>query len=219
MRPIDLLSSRYYSIKPKGHDGGSSRWRARPVMAAAVLLLMSLAVLLPAMVLAQTANQAPRGFTAVPGDERGSIFLDWDQSTDTNIDRYEYQTREVGDTWPANYESIDRSACCDEDNDDSATITRPSVGANFDVGTTYEVRIRAVDNSNVGGTDSDMATVTTGPAAVEMLTATSGHQSATLSWDASTSPDTRCYPLPVPLQGRRLRSVVGQLGQRLPARH
>ena len=59
MRPIDLLSSRYYSIKPKGHDGGSSRWRARPVMAAAVLLLMSLAVLLPAMVLAQTANQAP----------------------------------------------------------------------------------------------------------------------------------------------------------------
>ena len=68
MRPIDLLSSRYYSIKPKGHDGGFSRWRARPVMAAAVLLLMSLAVLLPAMVLAQTANQAPTGLTAVPGD-------------------------------------------------------------------------------------------------------------------------------------------------------
>ena len=68
MRPIDLLSSRYYSIKPKGHDGGSSRWRARPVMAAAILLLMSLAVLLPAMVLAQNANEAPTGFTAVPGE-------------------------------------------------------------------------------------------------------------------------------------------------------
>ena len=182
MRPIDLLSSRYYSIKPKGHDGGSSRWRARPVMAAAILLLMSLAVLLPAMVLAQNVNQAPTGLTAVPGDDRGSIQLDWKQSTDANIERYEYQTREVGDTWPANYEFIDRSNCCDDDNDDSATITRSSVGANFDVGTTYEVRIRAVDNSNVGGTDSDMATVTAGPAAVTMLAATAGHQSVTLTW-------------------------------------
>ena len=78
MRPIDLLSSRYYSIKPKGHDGGGSRWRARPVMAAAILLLMSLAVLLPAMVLAQNANQAPTGLTAVPGEDRGSIQLDWE---------------------------------------------------------------------------------------------------------------------------------------------
>ena len=59
MRPIDLLSSRYNSIKPKGHDGGSSRWRARPVMAAAILLLMSLAVLLPAMVLGAKRQPSP----------------------------------------------------------------------------------------------------------------------------------------------------------------
>ena len=77
MRPIDLLSSRYYSIKPKGHDGGSSRWRARPVMAAAILLLMSLAVLLPAMVLAQSGDQAPPGFTAVAGATENTIDLAW----------------------------------------------------------------------------------------------------------------------------------------------
>ena len=113
MRPIDLLSSRYYSIKPKGHDGGSSRWRARPVMAAAILLLMSLAVLLPAMVLAQSANQAPTGLTAVPGNTEGSIQLDWTQSTDTNILLYEYQTREKGDVWDEfNRQEIFNSACC-----------------------------------------------------------------------------------------------------------
>ena len=90
MRPIDLLSSRYNSIKPKGHDGGSSRWRARPVMAAAILLLMSLAVLLPAMVLAQTANQAPTGLTAVPGEDQKASIWHWTQSTDTNITDYQY---------------------------------------------------------------------------------------------------------------------------------
>ena len=95
MRPIDLLSSRYYSIKPKGHDGGSSRWRARPVMAAAILLLMSLAVLLPAMVLAQ-ANEAPANFTAAPGVERNTIDVAWDESDDTNdISIYEYCVKDT----------------------------------------------------------------------------------------------------------------------------
>ena len=110
MRPIDLLSSCYNSLKPKGRDGRSNRWRARPVAAAAVLLLMSLAVLLPAMVLAQSVNQAPTNLTAVPGDARGSIFLDWDQSTDTNIDGYEYQTREEGGDWPDNFTIISATA-------------------------------------------------------------------------------------------------------------
>ena len=85
MRPIDLLSSRYYSIKPKGHDGGSSRWRARPVMAAAILLLMSLAVLLPAMVLAQTPTRPLRASPPSQETREGSIQLDWNRSTDTTI--------------------------------------------------------------------------------------------------------------------------------------
>ena len=126
MRPIDLLSSRYYSIKPKGHDGGSSRWRARPVMAAAILLLMSLAVLLPAMVLAQTANQAPTGLTAVPGEAEGSIFLDWDQSTDTNIDSYEYQKEKKATTFGLTiYRTYSRRQRLLRltTNDDSATIS------------------------------------------------------------------------------------------------
>ena len=189
MRPIDLLSSRYYSIKPKGHDGGSNRWRARPVMAAAILLLMSLAVLLPAMVLAQNVNQAPTGLTAVPGDAEGSIFLDWDQSTDTNINSYEYQTRVEGGTWPGNYDGISGdSACCDGDFDDSATIT-----GSFDVGTTYEVRIIALDSNSDESPPSNVATVKAGPAAVTGLTATAGHQSVTLGWTYSNAQDVTYY--------------------------
>ena len=194
MRPIDLLSSRYYSIKPKGHDGGSSRWRARPVMAAAILLLMSLAVLLPAMVLAQTADQAPTDLTAVPGDAEGSIQLDWEQSTDTNIDSYEYTIREKGTTQEF-WDEIPNSACCDpeatlSENDDSYEIT---TGGRRTVGLTYEVKIRAVDTNNDEGPESETVEVKAGPAAVAGLTATSGHQSVTLSWMESTDSQVTRY--------------------------
>ena len=186
MRPIDLLSSRYNSIKPKGHDGGSSRWRARPVMAAAILLLMSLAVLLPAMVLAQSANQAPTGLTAVPGDDRGSIQLDWNQSTDTTIEEYEYQVRVKGEAWTDGYVFISISDCCEGDNDNSYLITS---GLTDPIGTTYEVRLRTMytdsNSSPANGPPSDTVEVTTGPAAVTMLAATAGHQSVTLSWTDS----------------------------------
>ena len=182
MRPIDLLSSRYNSIKPKGHDGGTSRWRARPVMAAAILLLMSLAVLLPAMVLAQSANQAPTGLTAVPGDDEGSIQLDWNQSTDTTITRYEYTIREKDTTTTDSWFPIPNSACCDpeattSENDDSYEI--PADGGR-QAGDTYEVKIMAFDTD--GGTPSAAVDVKIGPDAVTGLAATAGHQSVTLEW-------------------------------------
>ena len=180
MRPIDLLSSRYNSIKPKGHDGGSSRWRARPVMAAAILLLMSLAVLLPAMVLAQ-ANQAPTGFTAVPGVAENTIDLAWNAPADTNaIGMYAYCLKDTA------------SASCAESDWlflANGTDTEGMIdGNNLILGETYYVRIRAVNNTSVGGPATAAIEVQTGPAEVEDLTAVSGHQLVTLSW--TTSDDT-----------------------------
>ena len=120
--------------------------------------------------------------------------MDWDQSTDTNINSYEYQTRVEGGTWPGNYDGISGdSACCDGDFDDSATIT-----GSFDVGTTYEVRIRALDSNSDESPPSNVATVKAGPAAVTGLTATAGHQSVTLGMDLFKC--TRCHLLRVQLQ-------------------
>ena len=182
MRPIDLLSSRYNSIKPKGHDGGSSRWRARPVMAAAILLLISLAVLLPAMVLAQ-ANQAPTGFTAVPGVDRNIIDLAWDEPADTTaFNNYESCIKDTAS-----------ASCADDDWRilGASTVTEGTIdhigdSITLTLGETYYVRLSTFDG-NVRGTATAAIEVQTGPGEVEDLDAVPGHQSATLSWTAATS--------------------------------
>ena len=211
MRPIDLLSSRYNSIKPKGHDGGSSRWRARPVMTAAVLLLMSLAVLLPRYGSGRKApTRQPTGLHRRPRRTTEEAS-NWTGTSphDTNIEEYEYSSKRkrrrpvnpwlLLDIYSATAHAATQHAPENSLNDNSYLI--PADGRT--VGRTYEVRLRAMYTSGSADTFSPPSAtveVKAGPAAVTMPRR---HRRPPVRHAELDRFRSRCDPLRVPPKERR----------------
>ena len=121
------------------------------------------------------APARPTGLSAAPGN--AEVTLTWDDPRDPSITRYQVQQG------AANWADISGS---------DAGATSHTVGS-LTNGTTYTLRIRAVNDHDGDGADdpgaaSDAVTVTPGvPAAAASLTVAPGDARATLTWTAPAS--------------------------------
>ena len=120
-----------------------------------------------------TPQPVPSQPTGLAASAAGTtVSLSWDTTTDTAIQKWQYRQKEGAAAWGA-WADIPGS------NSGTNRQTIPTL----DAGTVYYFRVRAVNTNNVAGPGSAVASTATTPLKPTGLTAVTGFQQATLSWN------------------------------------